>query len=351
MYDQLMSAYSWFRFVGALAGVVKGNLTMRGMSALAAVGLCLLAAASARAQGLAPAAAPGGGRPADAGWSEQDIQLAQARCTVLLKGLDVVAVPDGPLREGSECGAPAPMRLISVGKNPQVAFSPPPTLTCDMIAALHKWVHRDVQPLARRLLAAPIVRIETMSSYSCRNAYGRAHGRLSEHGRANAVDIGSFVTALGHAALVVSDWGLTAREVEILEHIARGLDGPAAGAHRCRQRRQVAGPPECCPIRRAPWRGRRGGQHRLGPRHSRGVGANRRQLGQARRFGLCTGAAPRWSQGQDHAPVDVRLDFLRGVHAAACRRFGTVLGPEANHSHKNHFHIDMAQRPHGTICE
>ncbi|MFZ0852098.1 MAG: extensin family protein, partial [Hyphomicrobiaceae bacterium] len=183
------------------------------MSALAAVGLCLLAGASARAQGLAPAAEPGGSRSVDAGWSEQDIQLAQARCTVLLKGLDVVAVPDGPVREGSECGAPAPMRLISVGKGPQVAFSPPPTLTCDMIAALHKWVQRDVQPLARRLLAAPIVRIETMSSYSCRNAYGRAHGRLSEHGRANAVDIGSFVTALGHAALVVSDWGLTAREV------------------------------------------------------------------------------------------------------------------------------------------
>jgi Extensin-like protein C-terminus len=49
--------------------------------------------------------------------------------------------------------------------------------------------------------------------------------------------------------------------------------------------------------------------------------------------------------------ADVRLDFLRGVHAAACRRFGTVLGPEANHAHKNHFHIDMAQRAHGTICE
>jgi hypothetical protein len=28
-----------------------------------------------------------------------------------------------------------------------------------------------------------------------------------------------------------------------------------------------------------------------------------------------------------------------------------VLGPEANTSHKNHFHIDMAERPHGAICE
>ena len=71
-----------------------------------------------------PAGATG---QAHGGWSAQDIQLAQARCAVLLKGLDVVAVPEGPLREGSECGAPAPMRLISVGKGPQVAFSPPPT--------------------------------------------------------------------------------------------------------------------------------------------------------------------------------------------------------------------------------
>src|SRR5213078_4139103 len=69
------------------------------------------------------------------------------------------------------------------------------------------------QPLARKHLGAPIVRIETMSSYSCRNAYGRTHGRLSEHGKANAVDLGSFVTARGPAALVVADWGPTARQI------------------------------------------------------------------------------------------------------------------------------------------
>src|SRR5262245_18006901 len=230
-YDRLISAYSWFRFVGALHriwGRDGGFVSMRGMSVLGAAGLILLAIQPARAQAV-PVAAEAGAvyRPAgqageasaagaanpSGGWSAQDIQLAQARCAVLLKGLEVVAVPEGPLREGSECGAPAPMRLISVGKSPQVAFSPPPILTCDMIAQLHTWVQRDVQPLARKFMAAPIVRIETMSSYSCRNAYGRAHGRLSEHGRANAVDIGAFVTALGQAALVISDWGPTAREV------------------------------------------------------------------------------------------------------------------------------------------
>src|SRR5262249_54061270 len=176
-------------------------------------------------------------------WSTQEVELAQARCAVLLKGLPVVAVPEGPLREGNECGAPAPMRLISVGKEPQVAFSPPPTLTCDMIAQLHKWVERDVQPLARKFLAAPVFRIEPMSSFSCRNAYGRAHGRLSEHGRANAVDLGSFVTAHGQAALVISDWGPTAREIAA----AAAADSKAASQSGIAPVRHAKGSPEAGP--------------------------------------------------------------------------------------------------------
>jgi hypothetical protein len=49
--------------------------------------------------------------------------------------------------------------------------------------------------------------------------------------------------------------------------------------------------------------------------------------------------------------TDGRMDFLRSVHRSACKIFGTVLGPEANSAHKNHFHVDMAERPHGVICE
>src|SRR5262245_27667069 len=242
--------------------VDMGAVSMRGMSFLAAAGVLVLAARAVSAQGLLPATEPGAalrpatsrspagvpapeattptraGATADAGWSAQEIELAKARCAVLLKGLAVVAVPEGPVREGNECGAPAPLRLISVGKEPQVAFSPPPTLICDMIAQLHKWVERDVQPLARKFLAAPVVRIEAMSSYSCRNAYGRAHGRLSEHGRANALDIGSFVTAHGQAALVISDWGPTAREVAAAAAAKREAP-PQPGALAVRQAKEA----------------------------------------------------------------------------------------------------------------
>jgi hypothetical protein len=36
-------------------------------------------------------------------------------------------------------------------------------------------------------------------------------------------------------------------------------------------------------------------------------------------------------------------NFLRRLHQSACKRFGTVLGPDYNGAHANHFHFDMAK--------
>ena len=43
-----------------------------------------------------------------------------------------------------------------------------------------------------------------------------------------------------------------------------------------------------------------------------------------------------------HGKSDER-EFLRRLHQSACKRFGTVLGPDYNGAHANHFHFDMAQ--------
>ncbi|MGB9028456.1 MAG: extensin family protein [Rhodomicrobium sp.] len=45
-----------------------------------------------------------------------------------------------------------------------------------------------------------------------------------------------------------------------------------------------------------------------------------------------------------------RSAFLHAIHAGACKIFGTTLGPEANVSHKNHFHLDMKERRH-PLCD
>ena len=102
---------------------------MSGKRLATAAAFCVLAAQGALAQKAAPAERPAGqpcrrrARPAKrcamaagaarqgpasraAPWSPQEIELAQARCAALLKGLDVVAVPEVPLREGGECGRP-----------------------------------------------------------------------------------------------------------------------------------------------------------------------------------------------------------------------------------------------------
>jgi hypothetical protein len=43
--------------------------------------------------------------------------------------------------------------------------------------------------------------------------------------------------------------------------------------------------------------------------------------------------------------------FLRRLHRGACGIFSTVLGPEANEAHRNHFHFDLAARRRNAFCE
>jgi len=302
-------------------------------------------------------------------WLPQEVEQAQARCAVLLKGLEVVAVAGPPLREGAECGTPVPMRLISVGRSPQIALSPPPTLTCDMVATLARWLERDVQPLARKHLGAPIARVETMSSYSCRNAYGRAHGRISEHGKADAIDIGSFVTAHGHAALIVSDWGPTARQIAA-EVAAASRAAAAAG------QAKAPGEPSPKPGEVTPVHGglALGGQSVPVQRPATAVGMMPLDLkpsapngvagitldvsGRAfTPFGLMApnrlgGPKPQATAEDPLVAPGGKTDFLRAAHHSACKVFNTVLGPEANNAHRNHFHLDMAERlKSAKICE
>ncbi len=42
--------------------------------------------------------------------------------------------------------------------------------------------------------------------------------------------------------------------------------------------------------------------------------------------------------------------ILRRAHAAACGPFGTVLGPNANRFHRDHFHFDTARYRNGSYC-
>ena len=40
-------------------------------------------------------------------------------------------------------------------------------------------------------------------------------------------------------------------------------------------------------------------------------------------------------------------EFLRVVHRSACKRFGTVLGPDYNAAHRDHLHVELGS---GSFC-
>ena len=294
-------------------------------------------------------------------WPSAEITRELARCSQLLRGLDIVARPLAPLKD-HECGTPAPVELISVGRSPQVAFSPPVTVTCDMAAALHRWIKTDLQPIARKHLGGEIVRVDTMSSYSCRTAYNRKNTKLSEHGRANAVDIRAFMTNKGSTSEVLADWGLTNRDVAAQVAAAKKLEaqhpvakapgtGPAIAAARQPNvpssvaTGSIAAPPGVTLDRPSIAIGpRNGGGIGLGlPGTSEtGLGLSSILSGQSRLGG---------PKSNEAVSITGKTDFLRAAHDSACQIFGTVLGPEANAAHRNHFHLDMAPRHGRGICE
>ncbi len=338
-------------------------------------------------------------------WSEADVNVARARCTQLLKQIDAVYVPEPSVRDG-ECGTAAPIRLVSIGRKPEVSLSPPALLTCDMVVALHDWVRNDLQPGARKILGTEIVKIEAMSDYSCRNAYGRARTRLSEHGRANALDIRGFITAKGQTAYVLEDWGRTTREIASYQTHHRSLaarTAPAKGAAPRGIEPASSGITVAAPAVAPPAQpGAGAGAAATAAAAANAVGVLTRATiadGISRARSVVPGAAADASQQQPAITFDMaRLGgpkpavdtslagkkvpllpgkggtavptlaalppdavpsggdhrkalFLRHAHVSACRIFGTVLGPEANNAHRNHLHVDMAQRTAGAFCE
>ena len=150
---------------------------------------------------------------------------------------------------GNGCSALGAVQLLDIG-TPVANLG---AMTCPLARQFARWTREAMQPAARAWLGSRVVRIESFGTYSCRPVNSRPGARLSEHGRANAVDIGAFVLADGRRIAVKTGWN-----------------------------------------------------------------------------------------GEDE---DVRR-FLRAVHAAGCRRFGIVLGPDADAFHRDHLHFDMGQGPY-----
>lgn len=159
-------------------------------------------------------------------------------------------VPDQTF--GAGCSQLGSVRLSTIaltdagrGRN-ELAISNIGPVRCELAQRFAGWAQYGIARAAEQMLGSPLVRIETMGSYSCRTIAGSS--KLSEHAHANAIDVAAFVLADGRRISVKDGWN----------------------------------------------------------------GGN-----------------------QERA-------FLRTIHASACKRFGTVLGPEYNAAHRDHLHVDMS---------
>jgi hypothetical protein len=108
------------------------------------------------------------------------------------------SVPDihGP----GGCGGEDLVRLeaIVLPDKHRVSLKPAATLRCGMAAALADWVRTEVEPLAEGS-GSELRDFDNFDSYDCRGRNGVVGAQLSEHGRANAIDVRGWKLANGQS--------------------------------------------------------------------------------------------------------------------------------------------------------
>lgn len=98
------------------------------------------------------------------------------------------------------CGGEDLVKLeaIVLPNKHRVAVTPPATLRCRMASEVADWVRTDVVSLTAGLGSEPGV-LDNFDSYECRGFNRIPGAHLSEHGRANALDVRAIKLADGHS--------------------------------------------------------------------------------------------------------------------------------------------------------
>jgi hypothetical protein len=98
------------------------------------------------------------------------------------------------------CGGEDLVRLeaIVLLDKRRVSVKPAAILRCGMASAIANWIRSDIAPLAQNLGTA-ISDLDNFDSFECRGRNRVAGAQLSEHGRANALDVRAFKLADGRS--------------------------------------------------------------------------------------------------------------------------------------------------------
>ena len=128
------------------------------------------------------------------------------------------SIPD--IRGPGGCGGEDLVRLeaIVLPDKRQVPVKPAAILRCRMATAVAEWIRNDIAPLAAKL-GSQISDLDNFDSYECRGRNRVAGAMLSEHGRANALDVRGFKLANGRM-LSLTDRNLARETRESVLHSA-----------------------------------------------------------------------------------------------------------------------------------
>ncbi len=93
--------------------------------------------------------------------------------------------------------------VVLLADGHRIALSPTATLRCPMAEAVTHWIRDDVAPTIAAF-GKSLRGVETLDSFDCRRRNGIKDAKISEHGRANALDVRAFKLANG-AAIELTD--------------------------------------------------------------------------------------------------------------------------------------------------
>jgi hypothetical protein len=112
---------------------------------------------------------------------------------------DIAVAPSiAPIHGDGGCGGDDLVKLEAVvlQGGQRVSLKPAATLRCEMARAVADWVRDDAAPLVQSL-GSTLSELDNFDSYECRGRNRVKGAKLSEHGKANALDVRSLDLANG----------------------------------------------------------------------------------------------------------------------------------------------------------
>ena len=160
---------------------------------------------------------PAADKPAEAA-APPEKQASACRLALTEEIAIAPSIPD--IRGPGACGGEDLVRLEAVvlPDKRKVTVKPAAILRCTMASAIADWLRKDMVPLASSL-GSTISDLDNFNSFECRGRNRVAGALLSEHGKANAVDVRAIKLANGQSI------GLTDRTMprEVRERVLHSV--------------------------------------------------------------------------------------------------------------------------------